>query len=538
MRGIYTEKNKEVLEQVFDSVHAECAKTNQFKGINGPSIQIDAISKIKETEAGKDVNVFDSVATGMEIYKRQHGSLPTADVIEWALHQGWASAQPLHKQVTNAFDSVGSTAHHDTLSLMPNRVQVAITAALAEAVPFANYVPSDINSNESKVAIITHNAGSAFGEYALDEIMDGANSGKIYCAAERRAAVTLAVGRDTGTAAILTTAGGSTVPVLRGRTMVFVNGLFAAAEAPANNSSAATSAIAGTATIAGSAYSVSGNVTIATGAITLAFSPALPVGTVVDVEAHIDYEKAPTLAPKMESLVSSYSYYASPWRVTAHQTIDSSGQYLNEIGLDLLVESGMAIRGQIANERHYNALRKLKAIATANAPETFDFTTAMPLTTTNRDDVWRQALTKVGVLSQKMAENTMDHGITHAYVGALGKAQLESLSPLLFQPSGITPRPGIYRVGTLLASGIEVYYTPRHITETSTSTQMLLLGRSSQPARCPIVMGDAIPTTVLPLAMGADLVRGQGIYARNFTSVNLHTPSALGAALLNMTNIY
>lgn len=537
MRGIYVSKKQETLEQVFDSAHAECAKSKKFQGISDTQIQIDVISEIKESQAGKDVNVFDSVVTGMEIYKRQHGQLPTADVIDWALAQGLAATKPTHELI-KTFDSVGSTAHHDTLSAMPNRVQVAITAALAEAVPFANYVPADINSNESRCAIITHNAGSAFGEYALDDIMDGANSGKVYFAAERRVSVTLSVGRDTGTAAVLTTAGGSTVPVLRGRTMVFVNGLFAAAEAPANNSSAATSAIAGTATIAGSAYSVSGTVTIATGAVSLAFSPALPVGTVVDVEAHIDYEKAPTLAPKVESNVGIYTYYASPWRSLAQQTIDSSGQYLNELGLDLLVESGMAIRSQMANERHYNALRKLKAIATAQSSDTFDFNTAVGLATNDREHISRQALTKISVLSQKMAEDTMDHGVTHAYVGKLGKGWLESLAPDVFVPSGVTPKAGIYRIGTLVGSQIEVYYSPRLITETSTSTQMLLVGRSTQPARCPIVMGDAIPATILPLAMGVDLLRGQAVYGRSFTAVNTHTPSALGAALLNLTNVY
>ena len=198
----------------------------------------------------------------------------------------------------------------------------------------------------------------------------------------------------------------------------------------------------------------------------------------------------------------------------------------------------MAIRSQMANERHYNALRKLKAIATAQSTDSFDFNTAVGLATNDREHVSRQALTKISVLSQKMAEDTMDHGITHAYVGKLGKGWLESLAPDVFMSSGVTPKAGIYRIGTLVGSQIEVYYSPRLITETSTSTQILFVGRSTQPARCPIVMGDAIPATILPLAMGVYLLRVQSVYDLSFTAVNPNTPFPLDSARFNLTNGY
>ena len=107
----------------------------------------------------------------------------------------------------------------------------------------------------------------------------------------------------------------------------------------------------------------------------------------------------------------------------------------------------------------------------------------------------------------------------------------------IFMPSGVTTSPGIYRVGTLFGR-FEVYFTPRIVTETATSGQILCVGRATDAARNPIVMGDAVPPTMMPLAVGADLRTGSGFYARTFTDLNPHAPSAMGAAIINVTNLF
>src|SRR5690606_7187100 len=114
--------------------------------------------------------------------------------------------------------------------------------------------------------------------------------------------------------------------------------------------------------------------------------------------------------------VSTYSLFASPWRALTDQTIDSKTQYSNELSLDLQSENLMAVRNQFAMERHYGSLFKLLALAKNNAA-TYDFAWATQGVEKTRARIWQDAMAIIGVVDQVMAENTMDHGITHMYVG-------------------------------------------------------------------------------------------------------------------------
>ena len=485
--------------------------------------------------------VVQAVFDGIELYREAHGVAPSADVIEASLSQALAvsdGSRDIRLPGGLTLDGVGSTFHHDPISAQPNRLVVAITSALAEAMPFAAYLPADIGSNESLLGIVSHETGSTFGDYDTGALLDGVNTGGVYAASERRVPLTLAGDRLTATGGIVTRTGGATKPkLLRGRSQVFVNGFPAAAENPVAAKGAATnSPISGTVYIGGTAYTVGGTVAPDTADFSLTFNPALPAGSVVEAEGYIDYEKQPELAPKIVTRVTTYSLYAKAWRILMDQTIDSQTQYNNEIGMDLLSESLMAARNQIAMERHYGALRKLIALARPLSKEyNFDYPTQIAQKT--RAQIWTDFSAIIGVVDQDMAERTMDHGITHLYVGKNVKAQFESLPAELWQGSGLTARPGIYRIGRLFGR-YEVYYTPKEIVDNEGQTQILCIGRSPQVARCPLVMGDAVPPTIIPLAVNADLKRGQAIYARNFTDVNPHQPSAMGVALINVTNLF
>ncbi|WP_313453306.1 hypothetical protein [Stutzerimonas nitrititolerans] len=502
--------------------------------------RLGALLDSVEDEKSK-ARVVQAVLDGVQLYQQQHGVAPSADVIETAISQGLALADGkkdigLPQRMT--LDGIGSTAHHDPISAQPNRLVLAITSALAEAIPFATYLPTDIGSNEARLGIVSHQAGSTFGDYDAGALLDGVNIGDVYAASERRVPLTLNAERSSATGGIVTRTGGNTQPkLLRGRSQVFVNGFPAAAENPvAAQASAPTSQISGGVWLGGEHYGVSGTVAPATGAFNVTFTPALPAGTVVEAEGYIDYELQPELAPEIITQVQTFSLYAKAWRILMDQTIDSQTQYNNEIGMDLLSESLMAARNQIAMERHYSALKKLKTLAGPLSKEyNFDYPTQIAQKT--RAQIWQDFSAVIGVVDQEMAERTMDHGITHLYVGKNVKAQLESLPAELWQGSGLTARPGIYRLGRLFGR-YEVYYTPKVLVDAEGNSQILAIGRSPQVSRCPLVMGDAVPPTIIPLSIGRDLNRGQAIYARNFTDVNPHQPSAMGVALINITNLF
>lgn len=556
-RAIYTREGAAQVEQYFDGLHAETSVAAKNSGSvfdsareisnsalasskgSGQSLPAEVQAVIARMPEDQQGRVLDSVLYGMEVYRREHNVLPTADVIQAALQQGLAASFPVNERGV-IMDSVGSSLHHDQISSQPNRVVVAITSAIAEAFPAATYLPTDIGSNEARLGIVSHLSGSLWGGYTVSELMDGINVGKAFLSAERR--ITLAIdGPRTGvTGQFFTTVGGATpLNVLRGRTMVFINGFFAAAEVPNSSGAAATSPISGTVNLAGTDYTIGGTVNISTGALVLTSSPALPAGAVAEAEGFADYETNPTQTPEMISQVTTYQLFATPWRATSRQTIDSRTQYQNEIGVDLQSETLIAVRNQFAMERHYNSLNKLYALG-QNNKATFDFDWTNQKAQKTRSQIWLDLQSIIGLVDQQMAEDTMDTGITHIYVMKKVAAQMLSMGSEYFAPSGIVARPGIYRLGRLF-NRYEVYYVPDQrvaLTETSTASQILCIGRSQQVARCPIVLGDAVSPTVLPLAMGQDMRYGNAFYARNFTSVNPHQPSARAAAVIDVTNLF
>ncbi|AJG18842.1 hypothetical protein [Cupriavidus basilensis] len=530
----------------FDSAAADEFVAGIKSQSNGIEIPQALAAILEELPAGQDAKVIKGVLDGVASFEAQHGVAPTADVIEWALHQGYATTEEARKKYS--LDSASSTGS-DPLSLQPNRAVIAITAALAEAIPVANYLPADIGSNEAKLVIVSHTAGNLYGGYAQDQLMDGVNSGDSYISSARVHALTLqSSGADTGSyTGILTqvqatpeTCDQAATPVklMRGRLIVYVNGLPVAFEVK-QVGSPATAPISGSIVIAGTTYNLAGTVAPDTGVVKVTPSSALPANTPVVVEGFIDYERSPGTTPVINTNATPFQLFASPWRVLTEQTIDARTQFSNELGLDPAAESMLAVRYQASNERHYDVLRKALRIGSVQNVNNFDFGWAAKGVYKSRAAIWQDFSAVLGAASQKMAEDTIDHGITHLYVPINIVAQWQALPADIFEPSGILAKPGIYRVGRLFGM-YEVYYSPKVVVgaKGSATATILAIGRSSQVARCPFVLGDAVPPTVNPTPFTREMMSGSAFYARQFTSVNPHVPSAFGCAVFNVTNLF
>lgn len=522
----------------FDSAAAADFLTmagHQNTGVKVPNSLQAVLDEVDDRGARIVTRVLlDSVSS----YERAHGVEAPADVVEQALHMAYATTDAARRKYK--LDSATSLSH-DPLALQPNRAVVAIMAAMAEAIPFAHYLPADIGSNKAILAIMNHTAGSDFGRYAQGDIMDGTLSGDAYVSSSRIHTATPAAADGTVSGKLTTvqatedtcepTAPG--VKLLRGRSLVYVNGVLAGKEVDSTGSGAST--VSGSISIAGTDYILGGTINTDTGVIALTTTPKMPDSVPVTVEGFIDFERAPDLTPSIITAVNTFELHAKPWRVITRATIDSRTQMANELGLDPYSEAVIAIQTQFANERHYEVLAKARRLA-ANNQADYDFEWTARSAQMNRAQIWQDFAYPLNSVSQQMAVNTMNHGVTHLYVGKRIAAQLQSLPRDLFEPSGISERPGIYRLGRLFGR-YEVYYTPKGLVETDTSAQVLCIGRATDVTRNPFVLGDAVPPTVTPLAVNADLTQGAGFYARNFTGVNPHGPSALGCALINITNL-
>ena len=519
----------------------DSAGANNF--INGALSQNDVVvpdslQAVLSSVSDKEVDgILRAVLDGASSYQRAHGQEMPADVLEQALHSAYSTTPEGQKA---ALDSIGTSLQSAMPSYQSNRAIVAILTTTTEAIPFVHYLPADIKSNQAKLAILTHTAGSAGGFYAEGSILDGAHSGERYISAARDHVLThgasgALTGKITATQKTADSCdpAGTVAKLVRGSAIVYVNGLRVASEYASNLKS---SPISGSVVIAGVTHAISGTIDTDNGNIALVATPELPSTAEVLVEAFIDYERQTDLTPSIITGVETFDMYANSWRATTTQSMDSRTQMNNELGLDSYSEGVIAIQAQFANERHYDVLRKARRVGACNK-DTFNFNWVAAGDYKVRADIWRDFSAVLGAASQRMALLTMNHGITHLYVGEKIASQMLGLPTDMWQPSGITTRAGIYRLGRLFGK-YDVYYTPRVVKDEAESAEILCIGQASDVTRNAFILGDAVAPTVIPLATNSDLKTGAGYYARNFTSVNPHAPSAQGAALITVTNLF
>lgn len=521
----------------FDSAGATDYIKAQENGANSAipeelSIIFDSVAG---EEGGKQA-VLNAIHTAMRVYKNDHGVDLPADVMEQALHNGYSTTPHGQKVV---FDSVG-TSMQSTQAYQSNRAIVAILAMTSTAIPFAHYLPADIRSNQSKLAILEHSAGSVTGSYEDGGILDGAHSGERYISSARDHLLT-SDGSGTWTGKITTiqetpdtcAQDADPVKLTRGSLLIYVNGRKCANEMTNGSTNAP---IAGTTKIEGVVHAISGTVNNDTGEISLTINPELPTGSKVLAEGFIDYENQPELTPLILTTVRTFDLFANSWRAITKQTIDSRTQMQNELGLDSYSEGIFAIQNQFGNERHYDVLRKAKRLADNNVAS-FDFNWADQGNYKVRANIWQDFSSVLGAVSQRMALLTMAYGVSYLYVGEKVGAQMQGLPSDIWQSSGIVSKAGIYRLGRLFGL-YDVYYTPKGIVEEDESAEILCIGQAPDVTRNPFILGDAVAPTVIPLATNSDLNTSAGYYARNYTSVNPHEPSAMGCALVNVTNLF
>ena len=318
---------------------------------------------------------------------------------------------------------------------------------------------------------------------------------------------------------------GGSVALLRGRSIVYVNGRMVGGETDRTGSD--DSSLSGRVTVGNDSIQFTGKINTDSGVYSLKFDQALPATYEVLVEGFIDYEMKPDLTPSIQTAAEVFSMFAKAWRVTTSQTIDSRTQMSNELGIDPYSHQVLAVNQQYAHERHYDVIRKAARLAAQNQT-TMTFREDSADFNNNRVSVTRS----MSEASHKMAEKTLGFGISVIYVSKHIASLLQGLPRDMFEPSGIQERASVYRLGRLL--GIyDVYYTPKGVPD----NRMLCIGKAPDLARNPFVLGDAVPPTVVPLAVNIDLKTGAGFYARNFTSVNPYEPSNNGCAWINVNFI-
>jgi uncharacterized Zn-binding protein involved in type VI secretion len=499
-------------------------------------------------------SVLSAMLDGAAFYEREHGCQAPADLMEaviWAAYSTSRHAEHsfgLMKSSGMVLDSADSLSS-DPIALQTNRAVTAILNAFLSLPPFVLSLPFDLGSNQAKLAIVSHQAGLANGQYGAGDNMDGANSGDIYFSSYRVHTGT----RGTPSGNAVTYTGKITrrqtdrltcdqsadpLPLLKGRAIVYINGQPAAAEVSPG-------VISGSITVGSVTYTQSGTITNSTGAfnvtVTASSGGALGASVPVTVQGVIDYENNDALLPpSLNTHIDTFTILANPWRGVVQVSPDAATQMANELGIDPASQSMVAMGNQVGNERHYTALSMAGQLAQQNT-DTFDFDWTDRKLQLNAAMIFNDMALPINRLSQQMALDTMSYGIKYWYVGIRVAALLMALASGgsgLFVPSGLAPRPGIYRLGTLM--GIyEVYYCPKKdiVVEDPTTANILFIGQALEAARAPIVYGDAVAPIIKALGVLQNMKQGFWRYERNFTAVNPHAPSSKGCASLQITDL-
>ncbi|WP_438281431.1 hypothetical protein [Pseudomonas alabamensis] len=141
--------------------------------------------------------------------------------------------------------------------------------------------------------------------------------------------------RKTGTFKMTAQIGGAgaQVPILHSRTRVFVDGMPAGQEVVVTSTSISQMSehYVDTKDVG---YAITGQVNVDIGEGTVNFNPALPAGVWPEVQAFVDFERKPDLAPHINTKAVSYSLYCAPSLVLMQVTPDSNSQTRAEWGAD------------------------------------------------------------------------------------------------------------------------------------------------------------------------------------------------------------
>lgn len=523
----------------FDSVGDETTEKSAKNAVTRaendapPEVKIifDAIDMSQSVEVG-EVQVAKQLAMqalfdGTRDYENTHGEKPSADLIKFALKKASSAV---------AFDDA-TTAQSKSVSFVANAIRVAMYSAFRDAVPFAYYMPVESSKgNKQIMAVIQAVAGSSAGGYKAADSISGGYAGKPYLLSSRTICMT------SGSAIITSIMTGvdtcdseaKILPLRRGLTAIQVAGMTAARE---TYTASGNSTIAGSIDLNGTQYLVSGTVNFITSKVSVNFTPELPANTPVHARVVIDYENNIELQPLIKLQALDYEVFAEQHYALISTTEEQASQISRELGVDAITATQVAVMGQFSLERYMYVLHHAIRLA-VNNNVTFDFDWQNQKSQKSRAEIWSDLKVQLGKASQKMVEQTKDHGISHLYVDAetIG-SEIAALPDTDFKSSGVTETSSITYAG-LLWGKYRVYTVVGLFGTLPAGTgKILAIGRSEQASLNPFVLGDVEPLRFELAGRTKGHVSESTVKANCITDVNPHQPAAHGCAMIDVVGL-
>lgn len=507
---------------------------------------------------------YAGICRGLALYESDAG-LPATDPL----------MQLIAREDKAQMDSA-SNQHHDQLSIRAGLALASLLSTLASATPFAGVVPFPMGSNEGKIVLVTPKANNDFGAYRAGDVLVGARAGLPFTMAGRLLVLTEA--DVTGGKSYVTTVRECVEPapavlpatgfigwrsqasspaerILSGRTVVLVNGIQVGGDIRtgngAFNQNKGTTNLNGKFYVKGDAateYTIDGTCDLDGGVIDFTIKPALPPEATVRTLAFIDWERQKSRTDGKERWASigvetdGYSVYAEEARVDSEYTISAATQFQQELGMNIAALSMGA--GDIYTQERYRRIIELGALVAAGNPQQpLDLNVAAQLLQKSvSESISDQIMMRIEQIETLFVTEAWSTKAGFVFIPTLLAPIFRRIRGFTINEGGV--RAGIYLVGNL-PNGLPVYSVPAMdyvfgSDETLETGSILICGGDNgDPARSPILIGDAIP--MLPVNMNnqynRDFEAAQGWYGRGLTCLNPNQELAGTWARLDITGM-
>lgn len=515
--------------------------------------------------------VMAGIRQGIDGYKaRNGGEEPSARQVAFGLAAGaslFCKDEQTGKNVfeQNGFDDINAMSH-DGVSVVPAMTVVTIATAIASSLNIIAMLPNAIGSNEVPLVYGRMTADRKYGGLETDDYLDGEKASHTYFENRHRFAMPNTSGnvyQITPRVAYLDyeakTPDTSTIaaPFMGGRVRIFVNGVEVANDRHRTNSKqSGTHSLTAIPdiTIASTAISVSaGTVNLDNHSISVTFAAPLPVGAVVHADVVFDFERndAATGQPIIQvpgvDIVTEHDVVlASPSRFRIKASLDSITQMSNELNIGFMGAALSIAQNKFYLEQTVRLLREGKERAQYNQRvHQFD---ASRGATGNLAAAYNTSGDLIGEIRRVLGFAKL--GITQAvgqsvssfdlFVGDRGAIWFQTLRDdvITLTNAPMATHTQIVRIGTL-KDGTNVYQVPTSsglLTETTTTTQALLVARSSEAAKSPFVGFMAVPP-MIRTANPSEFTEQVGGYSRTAAELNPLERYGDQIAVISMVNL-
>jgi hypothetical protein len=527
-------------------------------------------------------SLFDSVGSdegrslilrGMEIGIQQYqnangGDMPSDALIASGLSAGALALNQKDKAhiLKPMFDSL-SYDHAESLSIVPSVVLATIATRIATGLPIISYLPNPMGSNEVPVVYARTVANKDWGAMAANDYLDGSKAAHPYVDSRRQFAMSNGGSGLVYTvtprvhylsySALTPDTGSIAAPFLGGRVRILVNGVEVAHDRskdhPTKTGTSTLQAVQGVTLESTAILLASGSASLSTHLITATFTAALPAGAVVTAEIILDFERkdsagTPILgAAGVDILLEGKSIYAYPVQSFVYASVGAMSNIQRELNIDARAAGVAMVQAKFYLEQTVYLLKQAKAIGKAYG-RTLPFDASRGVTggaaaayntSAQLMSEFKSVLGQAKIAINKDVGNsisTFDLYCTDK--GSILFGRLAELKGYTEIPNIVGSADAITRIG-YFDDGTNVYHVPSQnglFDETTTSAEVMVIARSSDPAKSMFVGFTAVPPILRDFDPTA-FEQGVAIYSRNAADINPLSRFGQQVAVINMTNL-